>query len=528
MALARGVTADGRMPRRDSPVLAAAGLLVLVIMMLIAFPGRSAAAGGVVTLHLLPAGVTMSPGEPTTVSMVISNGTSAPVRVTAVDVSVPAQVVAENVPPPECVGQIRAGGFVTCSFVLLAGAGVENGEVDVLVRYRSGSGRQAADRVVTASLALTAGHAPPAPQAAFLSFPDKLNDGQSAEATVSISNPALFPVNLIQVSVVNSENITLSRDPTVTGPFAACPGGIADGTAPVGCLDTLAPGATAVLYLKMTASSRVQTGTQRVSVIVSSQTDASGDLIPSTVVATTPVQVAIFGVDALSPFGLGTLFILPGIVTVLTFLALARNIYPRSKELPDSVSFTDARTMLAVVPPAALIYLLVWAILGVNLMDAAGTWDVARLFGWGLAVGFAVWVVVARIYYLRSGRKQFTVSDTPQKALERMHARGMGLTLPVVVSGNIYYRYLSDGPSGQLFACPPVTYAFASAVSDDDEQRFRAALGAGAIDKVLSESRLGTVSLDWQRTSGVTLLETSAVQIQDKDLLLEETLPGGS
>jgi hypothetical protein len=283
-----------------------------------------------------------------------------------------------------------------------------------------------------------------------------------------------------------------------------------------------------VLYLQMTASCQVQTGTQRVSVIVSSQTEGPGDAVPSAVVATTPVQVAIFGVDALSPFGLGTLFVLPGVVTVLVFLALARNVYPRSKELPDSVSFTDASTMLAVVPPSALIYLLVSVIFGVNLMNAAGTWDVVGLFVFGLLLGFGAWVVVARIYYLRSGRKQFTVSDTPQQVLERMHARGMGLTLPVVVSGNVSYRNLSDGPSGQLFACPPVTYAFASTVSDVDEQRFRTALGTGDIDAILSESRLGKVSLDWQRPSGVTLLETSAVQIKAKDLLMEETLPDGS
>ena len=208
MAVALGVPADGRMPRRHSLALAAAVVPVLVAIVLIAFPGRSAAAGGEVTLRLLPASVTISPGERTTVSMMISNATSAPVRVVSVDVSVPAQVTEQNVPSPDSAVPIRAGGFVLRSFSLLAGAGVENGEIDVLVRYRSGSQGQGTDRLVTGSLSLTAGRAQQDLQAAFLSFPDKLNDGQSAGAAVSISNPTLFPVHLVQVSFVNSENIT--------------------------------------------------------------------------------------------------------------------------------------------------------------------------------------------------------------------------------------------------------------------------------------------------------------------------------
>jgi hypothetical protein len=446
--------------------------------------------------------------------------------VVTVDVNVPAQVVEENVPGPECVGPIRAGGFVTCSFVLLAGAGVENGEVDVLVRYRSGSGRQAADRLVTGSLALTAGHAPPGPQAAFLSFPDKLSDGQSAGAAVSISNPAPFPVDLLRVSVVNSENITLSRDTSAAGPFVACPGGTGTGTGggagPVGCLATLAPGATAVLYLKMTASSRVQTGTQRVSVIISSQTDTSGDPVPSTVVATTPVQVTIFGADALSPWGFGTLFVVPGIVAVLVFLLAARYVYPRSKELPESVQFTDARIMVAVVPLATAAYLLVWEFQGVNLRDGAGTGDAFVLFWLGVGLGAFVWGLMVAIYWWRSGRKQFTVSDRPKKALRRLRARGERLVLPVAASGNVLYRYLSDGPGGQLFTCPPISYAISPDTSDDDERRFRAALDDGNISAVLRQFRQGKVSLTWQRASGVTLLERSAVEIRDPDRLMVE------
>ena len=423
-----------------------------------------------------------------------------------------------------------AGGFVLASFTLRAGLGIENGEVDVLLQFRSGSpGWETAEQLVTGSLTLTAGTARQVPQAAFLSFPDKLNDGQSVRAAVSISNPTPFPVRQIQVAAVDSEDVTLSQVAPAEPPFVACPAGTAQGNTLVGCLGTLAPGATAVLYLQVTASSRVQTGTQHVAVVVTSQISTSADPVASTVVATTPVQVTIFGVDALSPFGLGTLFVLPGIVTALVFLLLARYVYPRRKELPESLQFTDARTMLLVVPPAALAYLLVWAFWSVNLTDQAGTEDVILLFGLGIGLGVIVWAAVAVIYYERSGRKQFTVTDTPDKVLQRLQARGARLVMPVVASGNVPYRYLSDGPSGQLVACPPVTYAVTDNADAEAGHRFRVALDANDIDAVRREFHHGNVSLNWQRQSGVTLLDRSTVQMQDPERLIpREVLPDGA
>lgn len=531
MAMTLGGLAADRMLHGHSRVLAAAVAPILALIVLVAFPARSAAAAnGGVTLQVLPAVVTLSAGELATVDLVISNTTSAPVRATAVDIRVPAQVMAENVPSPDSIGRIRAGGFVLASFTLRAGLGIENGEVDVLLQFRSGSpGWETAEQLVTGSLTLTAGTARQVPQAAFLSFPDKLNDGQSVRAAVSISNPTPFPVRQIQVAAVDSEDVTLSQVAPAEPPFVACPAGTAQGNTLVGCLGTLAPGATAVLYLQVTASSRVQTGTQHVAVVVTSQISTSADPVASTVVATTPVQVTIFGVDALSPFGLGTLFVLPGIVTALVFLLLARYVYPRRKELPESLQFTDARTMLLVVPPAALAYLLVWAFWSVNLTDQAGTEDVILLFGLGIGLGVIVWAAVAVIYYERSGRKQFTVTDTPDKVLQRLQARGARLVMPVVASGNVPYRYLSDGPSGQLVACPPVTYAVTDNADAEAGHRFRVALDANDIDAVRREFHHGNVSLNWQRQSGVTLLDRSTVQMQDPERLIpREVLPDGA
>ena len=342
-----------------------------------------------------------SAGELATVDLAISNTTSVPVRVTAVDIRTPVQVMTENVPSPDSIGTIPAGGFVLASFTLKAGLGLDNGEVDILLQYRCASSDQAmARQLVTGSLTLTAGPATPEPQVAFLSFPDKLNDGQSVTAAVSISNPAPFPLTQVRVTAVDSEDVTLRQVAPVPSPFVACPAVTAAGTSLVGCLGTLAPGATVVLYLQVRVSSRVQTGTQRVAVIVASQTQTPADPVASTVVAATPVQVTIFGVDALSPFGLATLFVLPGIVTVLVFLLLARYVYPRRQGAPR-IRVVHRRPHPGLRRSARRPGLPAGVdLLGLNLTNQAGTGDVVLLFVVGTGLGFIAWGVVAAIVLL--------------------------------------------------------------------------------------------------------------------------------
>ena len=357
-----------------------------------------------------------------------------------------------------------------------------------------------------------------------MSFPDKLNDGQSVTAAVSISNSSPFAFRQVQVTAVDSEDLTLGPVTPPRPPFAACPPASASGSTLVGCLATLAPGTTAVLYLKVTASSRVQTGTQHVAVVVTGQTGPSGDPVTATTVATTSAQVAIFGVDALSPFGLGTLFVLPGLVAALVFLLLARYVYPKGQEMPETVQFTDARTLVFVVPPAALAYLLVWAVWGVNLTNQAGTQDVVVLFTLGAGIGFLAWAIVAAIFFERTGRKQFTVSDSPVKVLRRLKAREAGLEVPVAVSEDLRYRYLSNGPGGQSYVCPPIGYWFPDDADNNDKTRFRNALSRNRIGDVLSEVRAGHVRLRWQGT-GVTLLDRSKVQLQGADRIYDEIQP---
>ena len=500
--------------------------LILAFIVILAFPAGSAAASGGITLQILPAAVTLSAGEQATVDLAISNTTSVPVRVTAVDIRTPAQVMTENVPSPGSIGPIRADGFVLASFTLKAGLGLENGEVDVLLRYRCASaGSGTAEQLVTGSLTLTAGPAAAVPRVAFLSFPDKLNDGQSVTAAVSISNPAPFPLTQVRVTAVDSEDVTLSQVAPVPSPFAACPARTIAGTSLVGCLDTLAPGAMVVLYLQVRASSQVQTGTQHVAVIVASQTGTSADPVASTVAASTPVQVTIFGVDALSPFGLATLFVLPGIVTVLVFLLLARYVYPRSKELPESVPFNDARTLVFVAPPAALAYLLVWTFWGVDLANQAGTDDVVLLFGLGILLGAIAWGVVAAMYFWRSGRKQFTRTDSVDKVLKRLHARDALLLMPALSSAGLSYRYLDDGPGGQLVACPPVVYAVTPKADQGAGTRFREARKANNIRAIRRERRAGNLDFKWQQGNGVTLLGGSTVPTQEVSLFAGEDLP---
>jgi hypothetical protein len=512
--------------RRHPRPLAIAVVPILALVAVVTFPARSAAASdGHVTLQLLPAEMTLSAGELATIDLVISNATASPVKVTAIDVRAPVQVVAEHIPSPANIPAIPAGRFVVTTFALQALPGIESGAVDVLVQVRCPSaGQKPNGPPITGSLTLTAGTAAHLPEATFLSFPDKLNDGQSAIAAVSIYNPTPYTLTQIRVAAVDSEDVTVSQVANVKPPFVPCPANNDRGEMLVACLNTLASGDTVVLDLEMTASPRVQTGTQHVALLIASQTDTPGDPITSTVVATASVQVTIFGVDAISPFGLATLFVLPGLLTILTFLLLARYVYPRSKELPDTVQFNDPRTLLFVVPPAALAYLLVWALWGINLTNQAGTSDVALLFGLGVGLGFSVWLAVALSYYGHSGRKQFRQNDSPAKVLQRLEARNARLMLRGVTSGNLSYRYLSDGPSGKLVVCPPANYTFAPGIADPARQLFRQVVVASDIGAVRHAVRDNTVELRWQLPAGVTLLDPSAVQMQANAPLIVEDI----
>lgn len=507
----------GRRPGQYRRVSAAILAFFLAVLLAAFFPARSAAAGGAVTVQLLPAALTMSPGETVTVDMLIANTTAAAVHVISVDITGPANVDPGSFPPPDSIGPIPAGGSVTSHFQLQAWPGIESGSVTVLLDIRNGS-PGAAGQFVTGSLTLTAGTVSAAPTAAFVSFPDTINDGQSITAAVSIANPSPFTLRQIQITAVDSENLSLHPVTPAVRPFAACPRARAAAGPLVGCLPSLPPGTTAVLDLTVSASSRVQTGTQHVAVLVTGQAGP----VTSTVVATTSAQVAIFGVDALSPFGLGTLFVLPGVVAVLVFLLLARWVYPRSKELPDAVKFTDPSTLIFVVPLAAAAYLVVWAVWGVNLTRQAGTGDVLTLFVLGAGIGALAWLSAARVYYLSSGRKQFTVSDNERKVLQRLADRHGRLVMPEVVSGALHYRYLADGPTGKLFACPPLKYAFAPNLSAQDRSAFNTALDANDIAAVRRTVDDGGVLIAFVRPSRVSLLDSSAVQLPRQASLFDQ------
>ncbi len=507
-------------------------MLVLAVIAVAAGQARAVAAtGDRVSVQLLPADITLSPGQQATVDVVISNPTRCPVRVTSLQIRAPASVTAGHVPAPRSLPQIPANGSVVGTFVLTAQPGIEDGEVDVLLGIRSfGLGRDAATEIVTGSLAVRASTATQILRAAFLSFPQKLNDGQAVTAAVGISNPTPFPFRQISVTAVDSQDVSLRRAARVEPPFVPCPA-TEGGRQPeaLGCLGTLQPGATAVLYLQVTANPRVQTGTEHVAVVVAGLGDPARQPMTLTAVATTPIQVTIFGVDALSPFGLGTLFVLPGLMTVVSFLLLARYVYPRSKDVPDTVQFKDPRTLLYVLPPAALVYLVIWLAWGVNLTNQAGTSDVALLFGLGVGLGFLAWALLAFAYYRHSGRKQFRAGDTPDKVLARLEARHAQLELPEVAVGSFSYRYLSGGPDGKVYACSPAKYSYTDAADPPTRVRFRKALARNDIASVRDQVRRGYVRLRWLLSStGVTLVDRSAAQLKaGQALLSEETLPDG-
>jgi hypothetical protein len=522
----RQVTREASRPRIARTLALGALFLIATGVALTGLPAvGSAADTSGITMSVYPGDTTMSPGDTAMVDVVFSNTTNSAVLLQSISVRVPAGVVTVSMPSAASIGAIPPAGFKQTKFSLRALPGVEDGSVDVLAAVKSTASKGVAlTQMTEGSITLNAGDLSRQPDVTFLSFPEKLNDGQSATAALRISNPTSTTLRHIQVSAVDSQDVQLTS-PKLIGKQGL---GTCQASGTLICVSRLPPGRTAVVSMQAKAAKKVQTGTQHVSVVVQSQDSTASDV--STVTAGTSVQVAIFGVDALSPLGLTSLFILPGLVSVLVFLMFSRFVYPRSKQVPETVSVTDPRMLLFVAPPAAFAYLVVWAAWGINLSQEAGTNDVAILFALGFAIGLLAWAAVATIYYVTVGRKNFKANDQPKTVLGRLEARNARLSLPRIETapaGGPSYQYLCDSGSDKLLACSPIKYSFAPDAEKKARQNFRVALSHDDIGAVRGAVRRKEVRLFWLLPTGVTTIERSAVQFRPEYALLTEGDPDG-
>ena len=482
-------------------------------------PAAPAIKPGAVTARMVPGSVNLVPGDVVPVELLITNANPSPVTVRSVDVRSPARVTAQRIPSPADIGVVPANDHVRRTFDVRALRGLEEGDVSVILEVEHPEPGEGPRReLVVANLGVKAGKATQAIEVSFVSFPAKLNDDQGAPAAVRITNTSAFTFERIRVRGVRSEDVTLSGG---ADRRANCAADEPDAGL-IACLERLAPGDATVVVFDVHAEDRVRTGKQQVAVVVKGFTDAPGEDLGAEPIATKEIELAVFGVDAISPFGVGTLFVLPGLLAVVTFQLLYRYGYPRGKELPDTVNFKDPTLMAIILPLSALTYLAVWGLWGADLTSEAGTDDVALLFVTGFLIGLAGWIVLVAVHYHRTDRKRFRLDDSPAKVLQRLRARNAGLSLPLVTIDGLQYRYLSDAAGDQMMVCPQITYSFDAAATDDIRQRYNTARTQDDIDTVLDDAGAGNVALRWRLPTGVRLVGRAAAGQQDPQPLLAE------
>jgi hypothetical protein len=490
--------------------------------------GTEVAPAAGLDVRVVPGTVLLEVGDSAVVELVIRNPATSAADLISVDVRAPTRIRSEV--PSVLPERIPAGGSVRIPLRLSARPGFDSGEAAVLAGYQllgSPGGRQAG----TASVTLSAGKASATPQLLFVNAPAKLGDGQQRDALVRISNTSPFVFRDLALSSLDGDDVELriSEDSPLPRPFAPCEDrrrrSVSPGPA-LACLDRLRPGATRVLGIQLTADESVRTGKQRVGVALAGDRSTSPDgvVIPAfTVIETADIELSVFGVDALSPFPVGTLFLLPGLLAVIVFLLLGRWVYPRSPKLPETVGLTDLRALPVVAPLALLAYVLMWLVLGRNLTESVGTTDVVLLFALGLTFGVVVWVIMSGVWYRRIGRKQFSIEDKLETVLKRLKANETGLVLPVVTHGKLNYLLLGFGQDGTALVAPPLTFTYTGKATAAQRVSFRTAVEDNDTGAVIEASRRGVVSLNWKVPTGVVAVKAEEVgALTETKRLLEE------
>jgi hypothetical protein len=504
---------------RCTVVVALAGLTLL------GAPRSGTAADGV-TMQLAPSSVTLEPSDVVDVALVVTNGTRSPIKIVKIDIRSSPRVVTDQPTGSPALDVVAAGATAIGALHFQAHPGLQDTELTVIAEYRS-TAAASFTQVLTAALTLKAGKAASLLELSFVTSPGTVNDGQDRGAVVRIANPTPFAYRSIAVVALDGDDVDVRPPKALRSPFTACPAGTPTGESrfAIACLDRLRSGEVRLLEVRVRAHDSVHTGKQRVGVqITGTRETVAGSPVPSSVVTTADVELAVFGVDALSPFGVGTLFVLPGLLAVIVFLLLARGVYPRTSSLPDTIDPKDLRILPIAVPLAVLAYLIAWLVLGSNLTVTISTLGVGVLFAIGIVLGLALWGAVALAWYRHSGRKQFAVGDPTDTVLMRLDARNARLQLPRFTANGMTYLYLAPAGEGKLMASPQMTYAFTAKMRDDDAGRaaFHNAIQEDNISFIRHSQRNGAVTIKWSAPTGVVALDGNGVQMPDTRPLLVE------
>ena len=479
--------------------------------------GAADAAVPALTVSVVPGSLSIHAGDQERGAVVIDNATAVAFVATGIDVLAPPGLSA-SLKGVDLPATIAAGSSVIGHLAVLASTEVKEAQVGIAVRFR-GAAKGSPERSATTNFTVSA--APiAAPTLTFLLSPDALNDGEVRVTTVRIDNPSGREYLNLSLAALNGDDVSITMKGKPVKPFAEC----ADGAGMV-CLSRLQPGASAIVDLQTRAATSVRTGSQAVGLVL---TATPGAGLPSvTATATYDVKLAVFGVDALSPFGIGTLFVLPGLLAVVFFL-LGNALYPRTKSLPDQADLKDLRQMPAVVAGSAAAYLIVWALFGSDLTRTVSTKSVAQLLAFGAAIGIIVWGGLALTYRSIVGSKIFQLDDSPRQVLSRLVARNTTLELPTFASGGVEYARLGPAAEGRVYAAPRIAFRFTEAAQDQAQDKARgqllAQIGLGQIEPVLTAQKGGLLDLHWVEPSGVrTFDEAAALPTGNKKILTEQT-----
>lgn len=445
------------------------------------------------TVQVVPSSISVVPGDVVQVAVVLDNPTDAPASVQDIRVVAPPRVSIGAVSGLPVLLAPRSSRVVTLD--VGAGQGAEENSVGIIVEF---GGNGDTTRLAAASLSVKPAAASVALEAAFLVFPAKLNDGDSRRATVRVTNPTGVAFTDLRLLAVDSDDayLVVSQSTATRG----CP---ADQSRRLlTCLADLAPGSSHLVDLEVRAHPSVRTGTQQVGVIILASgavTEGATELPIVSTVAMHDIELAVFGVDVLSPFGVGALFLLPGLLAVAVFLAATRWVYPRvTSGLPEKVDPKDLTQMPVIVLVGVLAYVLVWVFWREDLTRRTSTLAVVLLFGLGILMGLAAWLVVALLYRQLVGRRRFRRNVEPQQVLQTLAHRGEGLTFPSLrtqTSPNAIYLHLGQ-TDGLEYVAPQIAYDLADA-TDSEERAFNNARRVGDIDTILNLHKAGKVTLEW-------------------------------
>lgn len=483
----------------------------------VANAGTAGAAAPALTVSAVPESLSILPGDKGRGAVVIDNATAVAFVVTGIDVlatpSLRASLKGFDLP-----ATIAAGSSVIAHLDVSASTELKDAQVGIAVRFR-GASKSSPERSATTNFTVSV--APiAAPTLTFLLAPDALNDGEERVTTVRIDNPSGREFTNLSLAALNGDDVSITLKGKPMEPFAEC----ADGVGMV-CLSRLQPGTSATVNLQTHAASSVRTGSQTVGLVLTSTPGAGLPRVTAT--ATHEVKLAVFGVDALSPFGVGTLFVLPGLLAVVFFL-LGNALYPQTKSLPDQADLKDLRQMPAVVAVSAAAYMIVFALIGSDLTRTVSTKSVALLLAFGAAVGIVAWGVLALFYRSIVGSKIFQLDDSPRQVLRRLVARNTTLELPSFASGGAEYARLGLAADGRVYAAPRIAFRFSDAAQveakDDARRELLKKIDRGEIEPVLAAQKEGFLDLHWVEPSGVrTFDEAAAIATGNVNVLKEQT-----